>query len=238
NDGIRDRNVTGVQTCALPIYSQTHVNGRGVLSHLVDVVRQACHASPSWRNLLRVRVVLTAANVVGRERCPLQTGSPAERRDSLHAGVEVPVLVDTGVHSELDGHSAEHAARIVQYDHALDVSVLLLRTLEALGGVHLNEGVTRVGVATQDEGGVTGNVVRVDADGCLSLLVPRRRRTGALPLAGALAHALVDLDLAAPLTGHSRSQAACGSPPSSDGRGECRGGTREGRTRPTSLRAT
>src|SRR5687767_15756448 len=31
-DGIRDKLVTGVQTCALPIYSSTRLFGRGVLS--------------------------------------------------------------------------------------------------------------------------------------------------------------------------------------------------------------
>src|SRR5699024_12875010 len=40
-DGIRDRNVTGVQTCALPIYYQKEIDERSIIdTYNFDLIRQ------------------------------------------------------------------------------------------------------------------------------------------------------------------------------------------------------
>src|SRR5207249_5613873 len=45
-DGIRDRNVTGVQTCALPIFATTDNTASAYQNTSQRVVRRAC----SWRS--------------------------------------------------------------------------------------------------------------------------------------------------------------------------------------------
>src|SRR5699024_1471926 len=168
---------------------------------------------------------------------PRQPGCPSQWGDGLGAGIEVPLVIDAWPHAELDGHGCAKAARVVENYDSLNLHILALVPLGCATTGHFDIGVSRGVVSAQDGAGITTKFAGEEADSVARVLVERDSRTNPHALARAFADAPVYLQ-PAPSTGHSRSQAACGSRPSSDGRDECRGGTREGRTRPTSLRAT
>src|SRR5699024_11781425 len=69
-DGIRDRNVTGVQTCALPIYT-----------HSVEQMGQ----SPDFRKKLWIAFGITAFIIVVQLVGAVLTGSLALLTDTVHA---------------------------------------------------------------------------------------------------------------------------------------------------------
>src|SRR5699024_11432491 len=55
-DGIRDRNVTGVQTCALPILTQAREARLHILSVMESVIQAADDMSPTAPRILSVQI--------------------------------------------------------------------------------------------------------------------------------------------------------------------------------------
>src|SRR5207249_8851579 len=92
-DGIRDRNVTGVQTCALPIFLDGFREYRGVAigQSLPRRRREAKHLSlpsggPSHFPELRAGLEICAANCGGGAGAPREIGR-ASWRERVEAGV-------------------------------------------------------------------------------------------------------------------------------------------------------
>src|SRR5207249_7477199 len=74
-DGIRDRNVTGVQTCALPIFTCDPVGGlvqipcieRNAVGATKAINASPCIASEQWRSLACVDECRSEERRVGKE---------------------------------------------------------------------------------------------------------------------------------------------------------------------------
>src|SRR5207249_7204274 len=82
-DGIRDRNVTGVQTCALPIYEDVEVQARGLISEAL-----ALGVLPTDDVTGRLEVHQALEQVVGRPSAPVAVDDTVARSEERRVGKE------------------------------------------------------------------------------------------------------------------------------------------------------